>query len=289
MAEYNFDSFRYWFIPTGKVNEWKVLGADPVAFIHIGDDGISPVVVSEDASKSFDILEDFYKFKERPEFIVGQGCLCTLEDAPHFYQRLLTGTYLLHTFVCCKDIDEMKAKYNAQGSFIEEKLRRLLEWLSQTDFYTAPASTKYHDAIDHGLVVHSLKVYNKVIDLISTETFKDTSVISATLVALTHDWCKTGYYEPYMKNVKDDRTGTWHQEKSYTVNQKGVPLGHGVSSMFLASKFFNLSTEEALAIRWHMGRWNCCEIEMSELQKANETCPLVYLVQFADQLACVKY
>ena len=36
---------------------------------------------------------------------------------------------------------------------------RLLSWLSTTDFFTAPASTKFHCACEFGLVLHSINVY----------------------------------------------------------------------------------------------------------------------------------
>ena len=66
-------------------------------------------------------------------------------------------------------------------------------------------------------------------------------------------------------------------------------LGHGVSSMFLASRFFKLSVEEAAAIRWHMGDYNVADNEMNDLHQANETYPMVQLLQFADRLSRVKY
>ena len=36
---------------------------------------------------------------------------------------------------------------------------KLLEWLDTTDFFTAPASTRFHGACESGLVLHSLNVY----------------------------------------------------------------------------------------------------------------------------------
>lgn len=289
MAEYSFDSFRYWFVPTSAIGKWKVLGYDDVVIVDCTGSVEIPAVLPGDISHT--ILEaDFSEFQKRPEFLVGQPI--DLNDQYDFslkYQSLLVGTYLSHVMSSCTSLDEMKSRYMQIGNQVEGRLNRMLDWLKQTDFYSAPASTKYHECFRGGLATHSLKVYNKTLDLICTDSFHECSVVSAALVALVHDWCKTSYYESYMKNVKDDKTGQWHQEENWTVNQKGVPLGHGVSSMFLASKFFNLSTEEALAIRWHMGRWHCSELEVSELQKANEACPLVYLLQFADQLACTKY
>ena len=54
-------------------------------------------------------------------------------------------------------------------------------------------------------------------------------------------------------------------------------------------RLFRLTEEQALAIRHHMGVWNCADVEKGELQRANQTYPMVYLIQFADQLACTEY
>lgn len=165
----------------------------------------------------------------------------------------------------------------------------MVEWLRSTDFYTAPASTKYHDSYPGGLLVHSLRVYNEVVELLKLPKFREVSRPSAILASLVHDWCKIGYYEPFQKNVKNEVTGQWEKETAYKVNQKGIPLGHGVTSLYLAMRVMQIDPETALAIRWHMGRWSVCEPEFSELQKANSEHSIVYLIQFADQLACVNY
>ena len=136
-------------------------------------------------------------------------------------------------------------------------------------------------------MLHSLKVYQRMLSLRSV--FPSVSMLSLTIVALTHDWCKMGLYEQYMKNVKDETTGVWHQEPAYKKVSHNIPLGHGTTSMFLASKFFRLTLEESLAIRWHMGEYNVADNEVNELQKANATYPMVYLIQFADRLSCVEY
>ena len=40
----------------------------------------------------------------------------------------------------------------------------LLEWLQKTDFFTAPASTKFHGACEQGLVMHSISVFHTLVD-----------------------------------------------------------------------------------------------------------------------------
>lgn len=204
--------------------------------------------------------------------IVGKN----MEELIDAYEELLVGAY-------------MWTQYSNNRLDCSSEYSRMIDWLRTTDFYTAPASTRYHESFPGGLLVHTLTVYNNMIDLIKIPAFKDVSVAEATVCVLVHDWCKIGYYEAYQKNVKDEATGKWEKETAYRTNQTGIPLGHGVSSMYLATRTMRLTPEQALAIRHHMGRWNCPDNEMSELQKANSEFPLVYLVQFADELACTTY
>lgn len=171
----------------------------------------------------------------------------------------------------------------------EDIASKCLAWLHTTDFFVAPASTIYHNHERGGLLNHTLQVVDAIIDLHNCRKFKYVSLKSAVLVALVHDWCKIGLYESYTKNVKDDN-GIWKQEIAY--KHKDTPFvtfGHGVSSLYLISRFINLSTEEALAVRWHMGEYNVAHNEMNELHSANETYPLVQMLQFADRLSIVKY
>lgn len=195
------------------------------------------------------------------------------------------------------NLQEMKRTYieliKLLGSDYElDRLERMIQWLDTTDFFIAPASTKYHDAFDGGLLYHHLNVYNQMCDLLETRKFHDkVSVESAALVSLTHDFCKIGLYEKYLKNVKNDETGRWVQVPAYRWVDGGAkfPLGHGVSSIYLLSQFIRLDLSEWLAIRWHMGEYNCCQNEMSELQNARDQYPLVLLIQTADRLASTTY
>lgn len=171
----------------------------------------------------------------------------------------------------------------------KQRIQQALDWLRNTDFYSAPASTKYHGASPAGLLLHSLDVYNATINLLECSAFAEVNPAEATFVALAHDWCKIGIYESYQKNVKNEETGQWEKELAYRTEQKSIPLGHGVTSMFYADRFVSLSQQAALAIRWHMCEYRVCDQEMNELHLANETYPLVQLLQFADRLSITKY
>ena len=281
--------FQYWFERIGD-DVWRVINKETSEQVckytwpgtpETAVDGISnkdeldPVTITN-------IVADFMKFRLRPEYTVGRKVSVAdmdAETAVTVYETLITGIAFIRSKASGVDPDTIWNKVDTG----------ILTWLRNGDMYTAPASTQYHESFTGGLLYHTLKVYNAIIDLTTLPQFQTVSVESAALIALVHDWCKIGLYESYNRNVKNDVTGKWEQVEAFRTNQKGVPLGPGVSSMFLASKCFRLSTDEALAIRWHMGAWRVAESEYNEFQLANETVPHVHLIQFADQLSIVKY
>jgi len=262
--------FTYWFVRSG---------TDSFDVYMFATGEPANIVVSEFNIGTFgnDILEaDFKLFQQRPEYPIGMPVSGGLFTNPDVFESLLAGVFALRHMGWCPDL-------------ADTRFEACVKWLESTDFFFAPASSMYHEAFPQGLMTHSFKVYNEAISLLQLPKFKDANLAEVATIALVHDWCKIGLYESYLKNVKDEKTKQWHQETAYRKNLRGLPLGHGVTSMFIAEKFFRLSNDEALAIRWHQGRWNCCREEMDELQLANEKCPLVHLLQFADQLAIVQY
>ena len=126
--------------------------------------------------------------------------------------------------------------------------KELLDWMLKTDFFTAPASSKFHSAYEGGLCDHSLNVYNVMIDRYNDGKPDE----SFAIVALLHDLCKAQFYKLGSRNVKNETTGAWEKVPFYTINDK-FPFGHGEKSVFLIERFIRLKVEEAIAIRWHMG------------------------------------
>ena len=169
-------------------------------------------------------------------------------------------------------------------------IKSLLNWLRRSEFYTSPASTKYHEAFNGGLLHHSLQVYNKMIELHQIPSFNQVDIGSATLVALTHDWCKIGKYESYTKNVKNPDTKQWEEQLAYKYADKYMGLGHGPQSLMMVSQFCttgltSLTFDEMAAIRWHMYTYDVTSYDIDDLNKCGNQIPLVKLIQFADQLA----
>lgn len=141
-------------------------------------------------------------------------------------------------------IDLYTANIKREGSI------RLLEWLQTTDFFTAPASTKYHGACEAGLVMHSLNVYHVLMEKHFNPEIDNAE--SFAICALLHDLCKAQFYKVSTRNVKNKETGKWEEVPFYSVEDI-FPYGHGEKSVFLIERFMRLKTSEAVAIRWHMG------------------------------------
>ena len=124
-----------------------------------------------------------------------------------------------------------------------EGMDNLLSFLEKSDFYTAPASTRFHGDYEGGLLEHSMKVY----EILKTKVEDNDST---KIVALLHDICKTNFYKTDFRNVKNN--GIWEQVPYYTIEDT-IPYGHGEKSVMMISEFIKLTPEEKYAIRWHMG------------------------------------
>lgn len=126
----------------------------------------------------------------------------------------------------------------------------------ESDFFTAPASSRYHGSHSEGLVSHSLNVYECLNDYLSRDTVRnlyDLSISpeSTAIAALLHDVCKINIYRTSTRNVKDS-TGNWQKVPYYEFDDR-FPYGHGEKSVYIISKYMKLTDEEAFAIRYHMG------------------------------------
>lgn len=129
-------------------------------------------------------------------------------------------------------------------------MEKLLSYLAETDFFTAPASTKYHGAIYGGLLDHSLTVERMIMKIMNS-FFDSYNEESARLVALFHDLCKVNFYTENTRNVKNEKTGQWEKVPFYSIDDQ-FPAGHGEKSVMIVQKFISLTDEEIMAINWHM-------------------------------------
>lgn len=133
---------------------------------------------------------------------------------------------------------------------------KLLEWLEATDFFEAPASTRFHLSRPGGLVEHSVHVYERLKRLRDAEAGANEAIRKVTeetvaICGLLHDVCKANFYGVEMRNRKNE-LGQWEKYPFYVVDDQ-LPYGHGEKSVYILSGFLRLTREEAMAIRWHMG------------------------------------
>ena len=190
-------------------------------------------------------------------------------------------------------MEEMKEKFL---SIYTSKIARpgadkLLEWLKKSDFFNAPASTRYHLSEPGGLVTHSVHVYDRLHYLYVSEKAKgpdggavltDQEEETIAICGLLHDLCKVNFYVPGTRNVKNEKTGQWEKVPCYTIDDQ-LPYGHGEKSVYIISGFMRLSREEAMAIRWHMGGFS--ENNTQNVSGAFSKYPLAVLTHLADMQA----
>lgn len=178
--------------------------------------------------------------------------------------------------------------FNATLSSVErDGIADLLRFIEKSDFYTAPASTRFHGAFEGGLLEHSIQVYNCLMKkkhiegTVWHDALSDVSDESIAISALLHDLCKTYFYSVEMHNKKVD--GSWIQVPSYRVEDK-IPYGHGEKSVMMIEEYIKLKPVERYAIRWHMGPYSG-ERDWSTLASAMDKYPLVMALFEADMEA----
>ncbi len=175
-----------------------------------------------------------------------------------------------------------------KNNITREGADKLLEYLlsDKSDFFTAPASTRFHGAYEEGLLEHSLNVYHCLKDYLSRERAKNVygmnySEETIAIAALLHDICKVNFYKVDYRNAKNDK-GQWEKVPYYAIDDK-LPYGHGEKSVYIITGFMRLSREEAFAIRYHMGF--SANDDPNQVGKSFEMFPLAFALSVADMEA----
>jgi hypothetical protein len=171
-----------------------------------------------------------------------------------------------------------------------EGVDELIKYLEGSDFFTAPASTKYHGSFEGGLCRHCLNVYDCLEGITKLHTKHVEGRItedSIIIVSLLHDLSKVDFYELYDRNVKVD--GQWVQQRCYKIrDDKFIYGNHEETSLFVAQQFVSLSIEEQVAILHHMGGLAYDSVK-EDLNEVFHTYPLAMLLHVADSLAAQFY
>ena len=171
----------------------------------------------------------------------------------------------------------------ARSMIHRDGLENLLAWLADTDFYTSPASTRFHGSEEGGLVLHSLCVYDWMFRLDKIVPMQDNSFESMAIVSLFHDICKADTYIIDYKNQKNPDTGAWERVPYYKYQDDSGFGSHGAKSAKIVSDFMKLTDEEYIAILHHMGAYDMSTY--TSPSKAYEKYPLAWMLHCADELA----
>ena len=165
---------------------------------------------------------------------------------------------------------------------------KLLEYLESpaSDFFTAPASARFHCSFEGGLAEHSVNVYECLKGYLNNPRVRevygfDYSEESIAIVSLLHDLCKINVYKKGFRNVKDER-GAWQRVDTFEYDDK-LPYGHGEKSVYIITGYMKLTREEAFAIRYHMG-YSSTE-DPRNVSAAFEMFPLAFALMVADMEA----
>ena len=165
---------------------------------------------------------------------------------------------------------------------------KLLEYLLSpaSDFFTAPASSRFHCSYEGGLCDHSINVYECLDSYLKSDRVKNTfgfeySDESIAIVSLLHDLCKVNIYKKGFRNVKDEK-GMWQRVDTFEYDDR-LPYGHGEKSVYIITGYMKLTREEAFAIRYHMG-FSGPE-DNGTVGKALEMFPLAFALMVADMEA----
>ena len=163
----------------------------------------------------------------------------------------------------------------------------MLDYLeNKSDFFSAPASARYHGSYEGGLCDHSVNVYHCLKDYLERERVAELYGLSYSdetiaIVSLLHDVCKIGCYKPGTRNVKG-ADGKWTQVPTYQFHDP-MPYGHGEKSVYIVNGYLRLTREEAFAIRYHMGFSG--NEDKGQVGNAFQMFPLAFALSVADMEA----
>lgn len=166
-------------------------------------------------------------------------------------------------------IDTLKAT-NREG--VEE----FIEEMEANGFFEAPCSGGNHLCKVGGLAEHSLNVYKTAVKVAEALNYDDTAD-SIAIVALLHDYGKTGDYGKalYVDNVL--KSGKVSTAKPYKRNTDILEKNHAVKSVVMISRWFDLTEEEEFAILHHDGMY-----ERANIEAWQSPTPLLMILHYAD-------
>lgn len=142
-------------------------------------------------------------------------------------------------------------------------------------FVNGPASANYHGNYSGGLFEHSLTVGKQLSRLTASLNLKWDRPESPAIVGLFHDICKMNVY----KRKPMSPTESWEYIPDNVLD------GHGEKSVMMIQEYIDLTEEELLCIRWHMGAYETDTSKWDVLGRAIDKYPNVLFAHTADMMA----
>ena len=161
-----------------------------------------------------------------------------------------------------------------------EGIDKLIHYLeNQSDYFTAPASTRFHGNYTGGLAEHSHNVVTLLLE--KNERYQlGLSEESIFIAGYCHDLCKVGVYKQAIR-CRKNKLDKWEGYRTYEYDDE-LPLGHGEKSVIRLQQFIKkLTVEEIMMIRWHMGPY-VSQDDRQTLHKAMEQYKCVTAIYAAD-------
>ena len=185
------------------------------------------------------------------------------------------------------DLEKNKQRFiDLMRSVPRNGVEELLDFLeTKTDFYTAPASTKFHNNCDGGLLAHTLNVYENFKKLLAMRNI-EMAEESVVVTSLLHDLCKCNFYVKDLRNRKNP-DGKWEQYTVWTQTKNvAVLLPHSSRSIRIIRSYLPLKFLEELCIFYHMGPFGGEDYEYRNmLQQVNTKHPETLLFYTADLMS----
>lgn len=193
------------------------------------------------------------------------------------------------------NIEELKTAFcEALVKTGRKNIDKVISILDELGFFTAPASTRFHLNCEGGLLIHSYNVYKMALKVRDIACEREPALAerlpleSIAIAALLHDTCKAHIYRKCIKKEKD-AYGCWSDVEGYEVDNTDLPIGHGEKSVIMLLRMgLELTDDEIMAIRWHMGPWDLAfqsYEQKTSLNSAKDLCPLCTVISTSDGIA----
>ena len=147
------------------------------------------------------------------------------------------------------EADRIEQFEKLMNPYVSKEFRN---WLISNGFFTAPASIHHHGAYTGALFDHSFAVTKTLLSFTERLGLSWMKERSPYIVGMFHDLCKIDNYTKKSKPALSPLL----EGDSWEYNNAALLPGHGEKSVIMLQQHMNLTDEEMLCIRWHMGAFD---------------------------------